>query len=279
MRAFLSHSSTDKKFVGEVAALLGRAKVIYDEFEFSTGDEFFNAISVGLERSGIFVLFASKESLSRYWVGVEIDKARAAITTKALVRSICYIIDDDVDIAEIPSWMNGDLATRQTNPRLVALDILRIINRELENRRPQLFLGRNAAMDSALDLITSDARPLITYGLKGIGRRALLREVGRNSLSYSKSLQIELRPGDELPELLLYLQNAVGRLAHRSANDFLHEMRSLELPAILSQISDVLASVCRSGTYPIIVDYGALTVAARNSERLDARYKACFDAY
>lgn len=259
MRAFLSHSSTDKNFVGEVAALLGRAKVVYDEFEFSTGDEFFEAITVGLERSGVFVLFASKESLSRYWVGVEIDKARAAVAAKMLARSICYIIDDEVDISAIPSWMRGELATRQTNPRLVALDIRRVLNRELEKRRPHLFLGRNEAMESALDLITSDSRPLITYGLKGIGRRTLLGEVGRNSLSYSKNIKIEIRSGDELPELYLYIQSYMGLISRGAENDFISEARNIDLHELVSQIVIALASICQSGTYPILIDYGALT--------------------
>ena len=58
MRAFLSHSSEDKSFVGAVAQLLGRSRVIYDVYEFSTGDEFLAAIERGIERSGVFVLFA-----------------------------------------------------------------------------------------------------------------------------------------------------------------------------------------------------------------------------
>ncbi len=77
---------------------------MFDAYEFSTGDDFRAAIQKGLERSELFVLFASKASLSSDWVKFELSEAEAAVTSRALARGVCYIIDDQVDLADIPAY-------------------------------------------------------------------------------------------------------------------------------------------------------------------------------
>jgi hypothetical protein len=111
MRAFLSHRSTDKAFVDKVATALGRSHVVYDLFEFSTGDEFHEAIRLGLSRADLFVLFASKNALSvRHapdidWVRIEINIAEEQMMRGRLSNAVCYIIDDNVNIDDVPKWL------------------------------------------------------------------------------------------------------------------------------------------------------------------------------
>jgi hypothetical protein len=69
-RIFLCHSSTDKAFVGEVASQLGRAKVVYDDFEFAPGEDFREAIKKALDISGVFVFFISQASLDSTWAAL-----------------------------------------------------------------------------------------------------------------------------------------------------------------------------------------------------------------
>jgi hypothetical protein len=88
-RAFLSHSSSDKDIVGQVAIHLGRAAVIFDAFEFKVGDDFRDAILAGLERSDIFVLFASRKALTSDWVKLEINTASEALTLQVGFRA-CF---------------------------------------------------------------------------------------------------------------------------------------------------------------------------------------------
>ncbi|WP_405053665.1 toll/interleukin-1 receptor domain-containing protein [Sphingobium sp. MK2] len=64
IRAFLSHATSDKAFVEKVAEQLGRAAVVFDAFEFATGDDLKQAILSGLDKAEIFVLFASRAALS-----------------------------------------------------------------------------------------------------------------------------------------------------------------------------------------------------------------------
>ena len=56
IRAFLSHASSEKHFVQKVAEQLGRAAVVFDAYEFSTGDDLAKAIRGGIDKSSIFVL-------------------------------------------------------------------------------------------------------------------------------------------------------------------------------------------------------------------------------
>lgn len=63
LRAFLSHSSTQKEFVEAVARELGRQYCVFDKYSFHTGDDLHEAIKRGLNDSSLFVLFASKEAL------------------------------------------------------------------------------------------------------------------------------------------------------------------------------------------------------------------------
>jgi TIR domain len=75
MRAFLSHSSADKRFVEAVARELGRQFCAFDQHEFDSGEDFRNAIRKALDSSDLFILFASKTSRERKWVEFELDEA------------------------------------------------------------------------------------------------------------------------------------------------------------------------------------------------------------
>ena len=74
MKAFLSHSSTDKEFVRAVAGNLRRQYCVFDERSFSVGQEFKSSIEAGLNKSDIFVLFAAEAALASIWVDFEINE-------------------------------------------------------------------------------------------------------------------------------------------------------------------------------------------------------------
>lgn len=98
LRAFLSHSSTQKDFVEAVARELGRQYCVFDQYSFHTGDDLHEAIKRGLNDSSLFVLFASKEALKSFWVDFELNEAsrlaiqkfieRVAVFTRAVRPSI-----------------------------------------------------------------------------------------------------------------------------------------------------------------------------------------------
>src|SRR5271166_836755 len=94
-RAFLSHATADKQFVHQVAHRLGKQRVVVDDQEFITGEPFMEAIRRGLSASHLFVLFASKASLSSLWVKLEINEAEELLRSEILASSSVFIIDQE----------------------------------------------------------------------------------------------------------------------------------------------------------------------------------------
>lgn len=263
IRAFLSHGRSDKEFVQKVAEHLGRAAVVYDVFEFSTGDDLKKAIIEGISKSGIFVLFASVNSLERDWVKFEIAEAEKAAAIGALSRTLTYIIDPKLELDKIPEWMKATLVTRYNSSTLVAHDIRRAINEALGNSRPSYFVGRQNESQEALEILTSFADPqyrpaLFVYGLDGIGRRSLVKDIARNALSYPTILEINLREGDLLPELLFKVAATLARGDLGNPHDFLRHHSSRDVRDLVKDIVDALIGVCAKSSLPVIVDHGAI---------------------
>src|SRR5947208_10244847 len=96
IKAFLSHSSANKEFVGAVATELSRQYCVYDERSFQTGKDFRDSIEKGLEESSVFVLFATKEALSSLWVDHEVDEAWFRKLQKQISRALVFILDSSI---------------------------------------------------------------------------------------------------------------------------------------------------------------------------------------
>lgn len=279
-RAFLSHGHADKDLVREVARCLGRAAVIYDEFEFQAGDEFRDAITKGIDLSDVFILFASRAALDRDWVKLEIDLASEALIKKALSKVTTYIVDQELTHADLPEWMRVSLIKKETLPGLIATDIRRIIGQRLRERIPTYFVGRRAEIEQSLTIISSFTDPnfrppLIVYGLKGIGRRSLVQAIARDNLSYASTLQINLRAGDLLPETSIRVAEALSPGGVSDLTAFVKQQEQKTQVDLVNEITCLLREACQAGSLPVFVDDGAL--ATENGvlrPEFDALYNA-----
>lgn len=72
-RAFLSHSSANKKFVEPIAKLLGNDRCIYDARTFEAGMQTISEIFTGLSNTDVFVFFISDAALNSEWVKIELN--------------------------------------------------------------------------------------------------------------------------------------------------------------------------------------------------------------
>ncbi|CAO3406274.1 hypothetical protein [Azospirillum largimobile] len=263
VRAFLSHATSDKPFVTKVAEYLGRAAVVFDAYEFATGDDLKAAILKGIEKSEIFILFASRESLQRDWVRFEIEEAQRSLFSQNIGQVLAFIIDPDLDFDNLPGWMKGSLITKQQSPVLVASDIRRAINSRMAESMPQHFIGRNTEFDQALDIITSftdpeDRPPLVVFGLSGIGRKSLVEAVARDGLSLRRVHPVRLKEGDQLPEVLLKLTSSLTGDSIGNLNDFLEEAGGRPKTYLLAEIIECLRKICNGRALPIFYDEGAI---------------------
>src|SRR4051794_35909596 len=102
MKAFLSHATADKQFVGLVAKYLGREYIVYDAYSFDHGEEFKSEIVRGLGKSNIFVFFVSRASLKSFWVDLELDEARRKLFDHDISKAICIRLDNSITFDELP---------------------------------------------------------------------------------------------------------------------------------------------------------------------------------
>ncbi|WP_369324423.1 TIR domain-containing protein [Burkholderia cepacia] len=261
MKAFLSHSSTDKPFVEQVGALLGRQSYLLDKHQFDVGQPFKREIERCLEVADTFILFASKDALKSDWVEFEIDIAEDKRIAGLLDDALVFMFEG-VSHTELPAWLKKGLALPATSPREVAREIATILDKRLGSTRRDYVFGRVQERDKiskALNPISGEIpRALILWGLPGIGRRTLLGEVARTYLQYKHVLNLRIESGDTLPEVVFKLAAEYEFYPDVSALKGLQKVISLESrETLLARLKNYF-SRGGSRTFLSFIDYGGL---------------------
>ena len=95
-KVFLSHSSSDKKFVKHIAKYFGNDRCIYDEMTFESGMPTLSEIFKNIDKTDVFVFFISNDSLNSTWVKTEINHAQDNLNDdKHKLNQIYPIIIDE----------------------------------------------------------------------------------------------------------------------------------------------------------------------------------------
>ncbi|WP_459195752.1 TIR domain-containing protein [Wukongibacter baidiensis] len=121
-KAYLSYSSSDKKFVNYLVNYLTNLniKVWYDKHELKAGDYIKQKIGEGIKTASSFIIILSKESIKSEWVMYELNTALIYSAQRHGIRIIPIVIDTDVvippslrDILYIDFSMNQEEALNQ----------------------------------------------------------------------------------------------------------------------------------------------------------------------
>ena len=123
MKAFLSHSSADKKnYVSIVASRLAVEDIVYDEVSFESGEQTLSEIIRGLDDSTVFCLFISNKSLDSEWVRQEVEGASIRLAGGSLKYIYPIVIDRTVahDDPRIPKWLRENYNLRLVTRPVVA---------------------------------------------------------------------------------------------------------------------------------------------------------------
>lgn len=194
MKCFLSHSSHDKVTYASIVANALKPNVEYDEATFEEGMANLEEILNALERSTVFVVLISDNSLNSDWVKKEIAEAEQRLSIGQLKRFFPIIIDRNIDHTDprIPSWVRQSYNLRPiTRPTIAAK---RIRERMIElswqthpmlKARDQIFVGRNAQLSEFEqrfdDFTKPQPRVVIASGLNEIGRKTTIRHALRKA--------------------------------------------------------------------------------------------------
>lgn len=182
IKAFISHSSRQKKFVYNLVEELGRDYCIVDCYDFEPAYKTVDEVYRKINQSTVFVLLLSKESLNSDWVQKEIRLARNKLEVDDF-RNFWPFIIDDLSIEECPEWMWKDQCfnlRKFKSPKMLAHDIeqkFRKIIWEKDKKRKQLetiLVGRNSDVENFEEIYLSargiKLKALIVSGRDGVGK-------------------------------------------------------------------------------------------------------------
>lgn len=282
VKAFLSHSSKNKGFVGEVARRLGEASVEYDAMTFEAGAKTLDEITRGVEDSILFVFFISNESLNSEWVKRELLTAEMSILDGSK-RFLPILIDNSIsyDDPRIPEWMQLEYNIKYVSKvsyctRLI-IDALRVASWNLYSHFSVVgstYVGRNEQI-SILEQRLGDIdrrKPLCCFvcGLPTIGRRSFFMHVllKTRGVKYGyKPRVINLNYRNSIEDFIVHLyglgstsysQENLNALGTMSMDDKIHFAANLLLELLTAKealiIDDYNCIVSRKGELAVWFD-------------------------
>ncbi len=270
MRAFLSHSSNQKKLVNQIASNLGKAQCVYDEYEFEAGLPILDEILKGLEISDLFVLFISNDSLSSEWVQKEISSVELNLEYGKNKKIFPILIDNSISVVDderIPEWLKKYLLKTITDPFIITKKIkqklreLSLESNPLFKAKESLFVGRNDLFDSFESKIFSisdqKSNSIVVSGFEGIGRRTFLKTALKRSnkiQEYYEPIYITLDTKDSIEDFIIKLQD----FDNETSSNFLSELEKLSYLEKVEEAKSLLVKVQDSNEVVFIIDSGCI---------------------
>ena len=183
IKAFISHSSVQKEFVRNLVESLGRDYCLVDCYNFESAYKTIDEIYTNIERSTVFVLLLSRDSLDSDWVAEEIRYARKKMSTDKLDRFWPFIVDETLTVEDCPEWMRKDECfnlKKYRSYKMLARDIEQKFRGIIWSCNPQrkkldtLMVGRNSDIEHFEDIYQSSRgmklKALIVSGRDGVGK-------------------------------------------------------------------------------------------------------------
>lgn len=186
-KVFLSHSSSDKKYVEVIANILGKDKAVYDSFSFEIGEKTFDQIVSSLDNSDLFVVFLSDKALDSKWVREELNIAYEKVNLGKLKQIFPIIVDPKITYQDprIPKWMTQDkdnINLRPIENPIVAYRKIITKLRELDSLfvdEEEVYVGHEQEFVEFQNKYFSTTQPLtciIASGFEGIGRTSFIKQ-------------------------------------------------------------------------------------------------------
>ncbi|WP_294275312.1 toll/interleukin-1 receptor domain-containing protein [uncultured Sphingomonas sp.] len=242
MKCFISHSSKDKASYASIVADKLKPNIEYDELTFEGGMKNLDEILNALDRSSLFALLISDNSLNSEWVKREITEAEQRLEIGQLKRFFPIIIDRNINHTDprIPSWVREAYNLRPiTRPTIAAKRIReRMIEASWQSHpmlkaRDQIFVGRNTQIHEFEqrfdDFTKSQPKALLASGLHEIGRKTTIKNALRKANIVRDTydpIKVNLTRDDSIEGFILKLYDLgisesidVGSLLSRSIEE------------------------------------------------------------
>lgn len=256
IKVFLSHSSLQKNLVEKVANEIGWDFAILDIFDFESGRKIIDEINNALDVTSIFVLFASKESLSSIWCKTELTNIRDLVDEEK-----CYFcafsVDEDIDVTkDAKPWVRQYLTNYYDNPKTLARVIQRKIVEILWEKHPEIkikehfYVGREKESSQMMSMLYENrnqkSKCVIASGLRHIGRKRFLLQFMVHKLNNGLHpsyypLEISLKDTDSLDSLIKQMNDYICTYSKTELDEMLRDVtKHKEIAVIL--INNILES-------------------------------------
>jgi len=262
MKTFLSYSREDKHYVDILATRLGRARVVYDRISFDPGYDFRELIKKGLDKSSFFIFFVSKPSLESTWVKFEITEAEWRIIQGQIHGAISIIIDEDIDIRDLPPWMQRSLVHKIVTPQVAFHTIQSYLIQEADSLRETFIIGRESDLSTFAQLLNpaieeSVPQIMVLTGLEGIGRKTFARRVLHDYLSLSIGAELVIGETDTSEKLYLDLMSETAEFNNRArVAEAIRIFRSMSAEEKGQEIARLIAIINQYNQVPVLRDKG-----------------------
>ncbi|MFH8819044.1 tetratricopeptide repeat protein [Streptomyces sp. NPDC017862] len=264
IKAFFSYSTQDAAFVREVASEIGRAFAKIDYRAFSAGEHLLETIDETIRESAAFVLFLSKSALASSWVRHELREARFQHAMGRIKNVLVVRMDPTISPEDLPDWLNRTKHITTISAKPAARKIRTLIDDLVRQGQSPRFVGRAAEIAALQDVYSApvpgaESQVACVVGLSGIGRRATLTKMVRESLDLESLLVVNVEPGDSVQALAAKLSALVD--PSETPDESLQRTR--EITALgdeeaLRHALSRLQAICQYHQMPVLNDEGGL---------------------
>lgn len=260
IKAFLSHSSSDKEIVREIKEKLTRAWTYFDEDCFEPGEDFRDAIVDHIEESKLFVLFASEASLKSSWVNFELDTVYWETIKKKSIQVLVLNLDN-VKIEYFPKWMRKAKIQPIDNIKIATQIILDKLSDFIKEET--LYVGRAKETEQFnKDLFAKYSNfpnVIALSGLEGIGRRTFAKRVIYERFNLKYELEIHIKDYEGIDELHRYLiSDNITSMSQIEKEEEINTFITASDEEKYCEIARILAEYSSKNAIPVLVDDGGL---------------------
>ncbi len=210
MKAFFSHSSSDKLLVESVYAKLEPGAAWIDKAEIEWGDLFLERITDGIEKASDFVLFWSASSKKSEWVRLELNMAFIRLLQEKAIRLKIVLLDKTPLPLYLKPFHFLDVSASSEPASAIAKRLEPALKEPTKAQR-QRFLNRSAELERIESTIDdSETFMICLTGFQGIGKCSLIEAAIRRFFEGSDVISIEITGGLDSTGLALKL-NAHAR--------------------------------------------------------------------
>lgn len=171
MKAFLSHTSSDKDLVGLVHKKLAKEDAWYDASDIENGESIPDKINEGLRYATHYVLFWSKKARDSNWVRAELNAAFVQMMSNKC-KFMIFILDNTElpELLQPYKYENIDKDDLETASDIV---VEKILQQKGTIARLSEFINRTKELGEIEETVRDGYRLIILNGILGIGKYSL----------------------------------------------------------------------------------------------------------